>query len=252
MAAVKAPPKNGMLDKLRQLSISDEAPEEIGRDRPLPRPHSSNYQLDFRPMAAGVRKKLWEEGYRYRNQRKMKGFRHEKIEWRLPSTERPPPEKHGPRSSRKKPCGHLREANPDYEPLFLPPTKLQMKSRRLKKLYEKKQQQVRRRPSSVCPEREDPESAALTSYARNKINNSKSHIAPPTYESSTLSLDSPVSEGKKRQETTVVSVRHAKAETTTDSPVQPRKTDPLAEGKKSQPRNAEVGIQVEHGRDQGS
>ena len=242
-----------MLDQLRKLSLSDKAEEEVGREgRPPLRPPSSNYQLNFRPMPAGVRKKLWEEGYRYRNQRKMKGFRHEKIEWRLPATERPASEKHGPHSSRK-PCGHLREADSDHEPLFLPPTKLQLKSRRLKKLYEKKRQQQQRRPRPpACAERmsqrEDPESVALTSYARNKINNSKSHIAPPTYESSTLTLDSPVLECvNKRQATTAASARRAKPKT-----VQPRKTDLLPERKKLQPRNAEVGIQVEHGRDKGS
>ena len=102
-AAASPSSKNDLLGKLRHLSISDDAEKEIKRKgseerpplSPPPRPPSSQYELNYRPMVAGLRRKLWEEGYRHRNQRKLKGFRHEKLEWRMPTTERPPSGKHG-------------------------------------------------------------------------------------------------------------------------------------------------------------
>ena len=100
-AAAGSGSKDDLLGKLRHLSISDNAKENAKRKcgeegpTPPPRPPSSQYELNYRPMVAGLRRKLWEEGYRHRNQRKLKGFRHEKLEWRMPSTERPPSVKRG-------------------------------------------------------------------------------------------------------------------------------------------------------------
>jgi hypothetical protein len=42
----------------------------------------SQYQLNYQPMEYGIRKNLWEEGYRHRNDRKQMGFKHTKLEWR--------------------------------------------------------------------------------------------------------------------------------------------------------------------------
>ena len=92
--------QNDLLGNLLQLSISDDAGENEKRTEqekePAPlRPPSSQYELNYRPMVAGLRRKLWEEGYRHRNQRKLKGFRHEKLEWRVPAIERPSSRKRG-------------------------------------------------------------------------------------------------------------------------------------------------------------
>ena len=97
--------KDDLLGKLRHLSISGDVGDGVirkgGDERerppspPPPRPPSSQYEINYRPMVAGLRRKLWEEGYRHRNQRKLKGFRHEKLEWRTPTTERPPSGKPG-------------------------------------------------------------------------------------------------------------------------------------------------------------
>ena len=141
----------------------------------------------------------------------------------------------------------------DYETLFLPPTKLQIKSRRLRKLYEK--QQLHRRPTTSHPgrrnfklatDKEDPEPEALTSYARNKLNNSKSHIALPTYDSGASTLDSPALETGKPSGST----RPPRPKTVA---VALARTNPLRqdESEKEQwrSRNADVGVQVEHGED---
>ena len=92
--------QNDLLRNLRHLSISDDSGKNEKRTErekePAPvRPPSSQYELNYRPMVAGLRRKLWEEGYRHRNQRKLKGFRHEKLEWRVPAIERPPSRKRG-------------------------------------------------------------------------------------------------------------------------------------------------------------
>jgi hypothetical protein len=87
-SAPAAPNKSdAVLDKLRKLSIREEA-DSSERTRAQPRPMSSQYDLNYRPLAVGLRKMLWEEGYLWRNQRRMIGFQHEKIEWRLPTTDR--------------------------------------------------------------------------------------------------------------------------------------------------------------------
>ena len=47
---------------------------------------TSQYQNNYQPMAVGVRHRLWREGYECRNQRKMNGFKHSKLEWRQVNT----------------------------------------------------------------------------------------------------------------------------------------------------------------------
>jgi len=42
----------------------------------------SQYKLSFRPMPVGMRKRVWEEGWNYRNQRRKDGFNHFRLEWR--------------------------------------------------------------------------------------------------------------------------------------------------------------------------
>lgn len=46
---------------------------------------ASQYQLNYRPMPKGIRLRVWEEGWKYRNIRKKSGFKHTKLEWKLPS-----------------------------------------------------------------------------------------------------------------------------------------------------------------------
>ena len=143
-----------------------------------------------------------------------------------------------------------REPSSDYETLFLPPTKLQMKSLRLRKIYEK--QQLHRRPTTSQPgrrtfkltaDKEDPDVAVLTSYARNKLNNSKSHIALPTYESGTSTLDSPACETGKSAAVSTRPKTAALAHTVCATAKQ------VGRGK-GESKNADVGVQVEYGRGQ--
>ena len=152
-----------------------------------------------------------------------------------------------------------REPSSDYENLFLPPTKLQMKSLKLRKIYEK--QQLHRRPSTSQPGRRtfkmtadkedtDTDVAALTSYARNKLNNSKSHIALPTYESSTSIFDSPACEtretGKSAAGSTRIRPFRPKTAALAHSAA-PRQSKSAEESGES--KNADVGVQVEYGKD---
>ncbi len=74
--------KADVLDKLRELSIKEDVQSKKADHRPA-RPPSSQYSLNYRPLVEGLRKRLWEEGYKYRNERKLTGFTHEKIEWRM-------------------------------------------------------------------------------------------------------------------------------------------------------------------------
>ena len=150
-----------------------------------------------------------------------------------------------------------REPSSDYETLFLPPTKLQMKSLKLRKIYEK--QQLHRRPSTSQPgrrtfkmtaDKEDTDVAALTSYARNKLNNSKSHIALPTYESSSSTFDSPACEtcetGKSAAGSTRIRPFRPKTAALAHSAA-PRQSKSAEESGES--KNADVGVQVEYGKD---
>ena len=75
--------KNDMVaEKLRQLSLEDKLDKQLKAWKsaktcvPL-----SQYQTHFKPLALGVRKNLWEEGYRYRSRRKQSGHSHFKLEW---------------------------------------------------------------------------------------------------------------------------------------------------------------------------
>ena len=154
-------------------------------------------------------------------------------------------------SAGKKRLVDLKDPNSDYETLFLPPTKLQIKSRRLRKLYEK--QQLHRRPSTSHPGRRnfklttdkgDPELEELTSYARNKLNNSKSHIALPTYDSGASTLDSPALEPAKPA-AAAMSTRPKTAAIVRTAPPRQYKS----EKEREESRNADVGVQVEHGED---
>lgn len=157
-------------------------------------------------------------------------------------------------SAGRKRCVDSKDPNSDYETLFLPPTKLQIKSRRLKKLYEK--QQLQRRPSTSHPgrrnlklatDKEDPELEALTSYARNKLNNSKSHIALPTYDSSASNLDSPALETGKHA--AAMSTRPSRPKTSALVRTTPPRQDKSGGEEREESRNADVGVQVEHGED---
>ena len=147
-----------------------------------------------------------------------------------------------------------KDPNSDYETLFLPPTKLQIKSRRLRKLYEK--QQLHRRPSTSHPgrrnfklttDKEDPELEELTSYAKNKLNNSKSHIALPTYDSSASTLDTPTLEPAKPP-AAAVSTRTSRPKTAAIVRTAPPRQY-KSEKERKESRNADVGVQVEHGED---
>ena len=148
-----------------------------------------------------------------------------------------------------------REPSSDYETLFLPPTKLQMKSLKLRKIYEK--QQLHRRPSTSQPgtrsfkmtaDKEDTDVAALTSYARNKLNNSKSHIALPTYESSTSIFDSPACETGKSATAGSTRIRPFRPKTAALAhSAAPRQSKSAEESGES--KNADVGVQVEYGKD---
>ena len=78
-----------ILEKLKRLSLDEKiAKQNQAFKAAVAANLTSQYQLNFRPMPVGVRKRLWEEGYRYRNQRKKNGFNHFKLEWKLATDRR--------------------------------------------------------------------------------------------------------------------------------------------------------------------
>ena len=46
---------------------------------------NSQYQNNYRPMEAGIRTTLWQEGFEYREFRRKNGFNHTKLEWIVPT-----------------------------------------------------------------------------------------------------------------------------------------------------------------------
>ena len=84
-------PRGDILATLEKLSLEDKlrrqrraANQQLVQQS---RGTLSQYQLNYQPMDKGVRKSLWEEGYRHRNDRKQLGFKHTKLEWRTPGME---------------------------------------------------------------------------------------------------------------------------------------------------------------------
>ena len=78
-----------IIDKLRKLSVDNiERKGEAGAGKKSRHKNGtliSQYELMYKPLQVGLRKSLWEEGYKYRNERRKNGFNHVKLEWRLPS-----------------------------------------------------------------------------------------------------------------------------------------------------------------------
>ena len=103
----------------------------------------------------------------------------------------------------------------------------------------------------MTADKEDTDVAALTSYARNKLNNSKSHIALPTYESSTSIFDSPACETSETGKSAAAGasrIRPFRPKTAALAhSAAPRQSKSAEESGES--KNADVGVQVEYGKD---
>ncbi len=73
--------RDDVIKKLQQLSLEEKVQKKVNSSKSTTL--TSQYQLNYRPMPVGVRKDVWEEGFRYRNQRKKNGFNHFKLEWKI-------------------------------------------------------------------------------------------------------------------------------------------------------------------------
>ena len=245
-------PKSSLLDRLQRLSLEEKAATAAAATEAAKATRlTSQYQLNYTPMPVGLRKDLWEEGWKYRNIRRRDGFNHFKLEWMI-LTDR------GRRGSAAAAAAAARKRSeeqngddrhhPAWEPLNLPPTKLEKKRLRLLKIYERAAKRTAakaaasQRPKSSYhhgarraaldfdseeEEHRDDEGGKklepISSYERNKLNNLRSNIALPTCSSVTSSVVGTATAAAAAAKTVTNNGIKASAEVQTETESEPDK-----------------------------